>query len=76
MTASFSHGDIASIVIYFVIILSIAVYHMHKSRGHQKAQRYFLADRSAPWWAVGCSLFASNIGSEHFVGLAGSGAKV
>jgi len=26
------------------------------------------------WWAVGPSLFASNIGSEHFVGLAGSGA--
>jgi hypothetical protein len=29
---------------------------------------------STPWWAVGCSLFASNIGSEHFVGLAGSAA--
>jgi hypothetical protein len=76
MAASFSVGDIASIVVYFVIILSIALYHMRKSRGHQQAQRYFLADRSAPWWAVGCSLFASNIGSEHFVGLAGSGAKV
>jgi Na+/proline symporter len=75
MTATFTYGDIASIVIYFIVILSIALYHMNKSQGNQQAQRYFLADRSAPWWAVGCSLFASNIGSEHFVGLAGSGAK-
>lgn len=40
------------------------------------AEDYFLAGRNTPWWAVGASLFASNIGSEHFVGLAGSGAKV
>lgn len=36
--------------------------------------QYFLAGRSVGWWAVGMSLFSSNIGSEHFVGLAGSGA--
>ncbi|EKX42370.1 hypothetical protein GUITHDRAFT_73946 [Guillardia theta CCMP2712] len=42
--------------------------------GH--AERYFLAGREAAFWAVGASLFASNIGSEHFIGLAGSGAKV
>ena len=43
---------------------------------HAGAVEYFLAGRSTPWWAVGMSLFASNIGSEHFVGLAGSGAKI
>ena len=37
---------------------------------------YFLAGRNTPFWAVGLALFASNIGSEHLVGLAGSGAKV
>jgi solute:Na+ symporter, SSS family len=35
---------------------------------------YFLANRNLPWFIVGASIFASNIGSEHLVGLAGSGA--
>ena len=35
---------------------------------------YFLASRNMHWIPVGASLFASNIGSEHFIGLAGSGA--
>lgn len=35
---------------------------------------YFLAGRRMTWVFVGASLFASNIGSEHFIGLAGSGA--
>ncbi|KAG7169195.1 Sodium/glucose cotransporter 2-like [Homarus americanus] len=35
---------------------------------------YFLAGRFMWWLPVGASLFASNIGSEHFIGLAGSGA--
>lgn len=36
---------------------------------------YFLAGRHASWFVVGASLFASNIGSEHIVGLAGNGAS-
>ena len=36
---------------------------------------YFLAGRNAGWIAIGASIFASNIGSEHLVGLAGAGAK-
>ncbi|XP_033618241.1 sodium/glucose cotransporter 1 isoform X2 [Fukomys damarensis] len=35
---------------------------------------FFLAGRSMSWWPIGASLFASNIGSGHFVGLAGTGA--
>jgi len=38
------------------------------------ADDYFLASRNLPWFIVGASIFASNIGSEHLVGLAGSGA--
>src|SRR6185436_15404870 len=38
------------------------------------ADDYFLAGRNLGWWVVGASIFASNIGSEHIVGLAGSGA--
>ncbi|XP_073228914.1 sodium/mannose cotransporter SLC5A10-like [Porites lutea] len=46
-----------------------------KQKGKDEtAETYFLAGRSMLWWAVGPSLFASNMGSEHFVGLAGSGA--
>jgi SSS family solute:Na+ symporter len=36
---------------------------------------YFLAGRNAGWIAIGASIFASNIGSEHLVGLAGAGAQ-
>jgi len=39
------------------------------------ATEYFLAGRNLGWWVIGASIFASNIGSEHIVGLAGSGAK-
>ena len=35
---------------------------------------YFLSGRSATWLAIGASIFASNIGSEHLIGLAGAGA--
>jgi SSS family solute:Na+ symporter len=36
---------------------------------------YFLASRNATWWLIGSSIFASNIGAEHLIGLASSGAK-
>jgi Na+/proline symporter len=39
-----------------------------------KAEHFFLAGRDIAFWGVACSLFVSNIGSEHFIGLAGSGA--
>ncbi len=41
-------------------------------QGHRSD--YFLAGRHLGWFVVGASIFASNIGSEHLVGLAGSGA--
>ena len=44
------------------------------SRSRDTADDYFLAGRSLGWFVVGASIFASNIGSEHVVGLAGSGA--
>ena len=36
---------------------------------------YFLGGRDATWIAIGASIFASNIGSEHLIGLAGGGAS-
>src|SRR5208337_3169982 len=45
------------------------------SRRKDTAADYFLAGRNLGWWVIGASIFASNIGSEHVVGLAGQGAK-
>jgi len=43
-------------------------------RRKDTADDYFLASRNLSWFIVGASIFASNIGSEHLVGLAGAGA--
>jgi len=58
---------------YFVLLLGIAWWVILKNR--DTADDYFLAGRNLSWWIVGASIFASNIGSEHLVGLAGSGAS-
>src|SRR5258705_13383323 len=63
--------DIAIIAVYFVVIFAIGYYFARKER---TSTDYFLASRDVAWWAVGASLFSSNIGSEHFIGLAGTGA--
>jgi SSS family solute:Na+ symporter len=57
---------------YFGILLALAWWVIRRNR--DTADDYFLAGRNLGWWIVGASIFASNIGSEHLVGLAGSGA--
>jgi SSS family solute:Na+ symporter len=64
--------DWISISAYFVILLGIAYWVIRKRRNN--TEDYFLAGRNVGWFVVGASIFASNIGSEHVVGLAGSGA--
>jgi SSS family solute:Na+ symporter len=61
------------ILFYFITVLGIGLYFSRK-RDHSSAD-YFLAGRNIGWIALGISLFATNISSEHFVGLAGSGAS-
>ena len=56
---------------YFTIILGLAWW-VIKQRNNN-SEDYFLAGRNLSWFVVGASIFASNIGSEHLVGLAGSG---
>jgi len=65
--------DWTMIGLYFGILLCVAWWVVKK--GKNTADDYFLAGRNLGWWIVGASIFASNIGSEHIVGLAGSGAK-
>ena len=65
--------DLIIIAIYFVIIFGIGFYFSMKER---TSEDYFLASRNIGWFAIGASLFVSNISTEHFIGLAGSGASV
>lgn len=57
---------------YFVLLLGIALWVI--TRKQDNTEDYFLAGRNMGWFVVGASIFASNIGSEHVVGLAGAGA--
>jgi len=65
--------DIASILIYLLTLAVVTLY-VNKHVGGADAEHYFLGGRGIPWWAIGFSLFASNLGTDHLVGLAGSGA--
>lgn len=64
--------DWITISIYFLVLLGIAVWVIRKKK--ESTEDYFLAGRNVGWFVVGASIFASNIGSEHVVGLAGAGA--
>jgi SSS family solute:Na+ symporter len=64
--------DWLMIALYFGILLCVAWWVIRK--GKDTSTDYFLAGRNLGWWVIGASIFASNIGSEHIVGLAGSGA--
>ncbi len=63
--------DLAVISLYFAIVFAIGFYFARKER---TSEDYFLASRNVGWFAIGASLFVSNISTEHFIGLAGSGA--
>ncbi|XP_069425469.1 sodium/glucose cotransporter 2 isoform X2 [Ovis canadensis] len=66
-------ADILVIAAYFLLVIGVGLWSMCRTnRG--TVGGYFLAGRNMVWWPVGASLFASNIGSGHFVGLAGTGA--
>ncbi|THH36371.1 Na+/glucose cotransporter [Neolewinella litorea] len=64
--------DWVIITLYFVLILGIAWWVIRQK--NDTSDDYFLAGRNLGWFVIGSSIFASNIGSEHIVGLAGSGA--
>jgi SSS family solute:Na+ symporter len=56
---------------YFAILLGVAAWVIMQRK--KNTEDYFLAGRNIGWFVVGASIFASNIGSEHVVGLAGQG---
>ncbi|XP_038676492.1 sodium/myo-inositol cotransporter 2-like isoform X1 [Scyliorhinus canicula] len=67
-------ADIIVMVLYLITVLFVGFWSMYK-RKRSTVSGYFLAGRKIPWWPIGASLFASNVGSGHFIGLAGSGAS-
>lgn len=64
-------ADYLVIALYFVGVFGIAWW--SSRQGKENSDGYFLAGRNLGWFVIGASLFASNIGSEHLIGLAGSG---
>ncbi|MEQ8848832.1 sodium:solute symporter [Botrimarina sp.] len=64
--------DWAIIAAYFAVLVGLSLWAVRKR--NETSEDYFLAGHSLGWFVVGASIFASNIGSEHLVGLAGSGA--
>ena len=68
----FSQIDALVLIAYLIIVLSLGFY--YSRRNDENYSDYFLAGRNIGWFTVGISIFATNISSEHFIGLAGSGA--
>lgn len=80
VAASIDTLDGVVIALYFGFILLLAWWIIRKDKSKDEAsfkssEEYFLGGRNLGWFAIGASLFASNIGSEHLVGLAGQGAS-
>ena len=69
----FNTIDWVVITLYFLILFGVALWVILQK--HKDTEDYFLAGRNVGWFMVGASIFASNIGSEHVVGLAGTGFK-
>jgi solute:Na+ symporter, SSS family len=60
------------VAVYFLILLGVVIVELRRQK---TATDYFLAGRNAAFFVIGGSIFATNIGSEHIVGLAGQGAS-
>ena len=54
--------------LYFVVLLGVAIWVIFQKQNN--TEDFFLAGRNVGWFVIGSSIFASNIGSEHVVGVA------
>ncbi|WP_236980470.1 solute:sodium symporter family transporter [Membranihabitans maritimus] len=68
----FAFLDILAFVGFLLFVIGVSLY---VSRKKENTEDYFLAGRSLSWWVIGLSLIASNISTEHFVGMAGQGFR-
>lgn len=65
--------DIAFFIAFLVFVWTVSFW---ASRKEETSEDYFLAGRDLKWWLIGISLIASNISTEHFVGMAGRGFEL
>ena len=65
-----SYFDAVTFTLLIITVVGISLY---ASRRERDTKDYFLAGRNLTWWLIGFSLIASNISTEHFVGMAGAG---
>ena len=59
---------------YFGLLAAVVVFSLRRKK-IESGEDLFLGGRSVGWLAIGASIFAANIGSEHLIGLAGQGAS-
>lgn len=71
MNSVLNGPDYVVLALYFLVIIGVAVW--VALQRNRSTEDYFLAGRHVGWFVIGASIFASNIGSEHVVGLAGTG---
>ena len=64
--------DLAAFLVFLGIVVGVSLY---AGRREDTTADYFLAGRNLPWWLIGISLIASNISSEHFIGMSGEGLQ-
>jgi SSS family solute:Na+ symporter len=69
----FSTFDIVAFVAFIGMVVAVSLY---AGRKEDSDEDYFLAGRKLSWWLIGFSLIASNISTEHFVGMAGRGYEL
>lgn len=69
----FTHLDWIVLASFFVLLMGIVIWSLYQKE--ESTTDYFLAGRNAGWLVIGSSIFASNIGSEHLVGLSGAGMQ-
>lgn len=62
--------DIATFLGFILLVIGVSLW---AGRKEETSEDYFLAGRGLTWWMIGLSLIASNISTEHFVGMAGQG---
>jgi solute:Na+ symporter, SSS family len=68
---AFNSADWMVVAVFIAVMLAVVLYSMRTKA--ESAQDYFLSGRNSNWLQIGTSIFSSNIGSEHLVGLAGAG---
>lgn len=66
----FSPIDLIAFIAFIAVVIGVSLY---AGRKEDTSEDYFLAGRGLTWWMIGLSLIASNISTEHFVGMAGQG---